>query len=87
MVASTFYVPKQVAERFAVDVEVVLGWIRANELSAVNCSSIRNGKKPRWRISEEAIRKFEESRANRPPERITKPRRETRPDNYVEFIK
>jgi hypothetical protein len=50
---------REVADRFAVDPHSVLLWIRNGSLGAVNCGRNPGAKKPRWRITPEAIAQFE----------------------------
>jgi excisionase family DNA binding protein len=50
---------KHVAERYSVTEHTVLGWIRSGELKAVNVGRRPGGKKPRWRITPEALEAFE----------------------------
>jgi excisionase family DNA binding protein len=76
---------KQVAERYGVGEHVVLGWIAAGELAAVNVARNRAGERPRWRISEQALADWEEQRTKQPPQpRI---RRRKRPAEVTEFYK
>ena len=49
----------QVAERFDVSPETVSAWIRSGELAAVNVSA---GKVPRYRIEEQDLERFLQSR-------------------------
>ncbi len=57
---------KQVAERFAVGEHSVLTWIRNGELKAINCGRRPGAKKPRWRITTEALAAFELVRTHNP---------------------
>jgi excisionase family DNA binding protein len=66
--------PREYAQRLGVAENKVLTWIRSGELKALNVATKATGR-PRWRLSEEAIREFEEGRTARPH---GKPR-ETRP--------
>lgn len=49
--------PPQLAKQLGVQAEKVLGWIRSGELRAVNVAD-RACRRPRWRISAEAIEEF-----------------------------
>lgn len=62
------YSPAEIAERYAVAVDKVLGWIARGELRAVNVATRAFGR-PRWRISPEALEQFERARANQVPTR------------------
>lgn len=61
-----YLAPSEVAARFGVKAEKVLLWIQAGELQAVNAATRRNGQRPRWRISPQALADFEQARASRP---------------------
>jgi excisionase family DNA binding protein len=67
---------KDVAERYGVSVQTVLGWIRSGELAAINVGRRANAKKPRWRISEAALEAFE---AKRTPVTVPLRRRSQKP--------
>lgn len=66
MPAETFTV-QQIADRYGVCPETVNGWIASGELRAVNVARNRGAKKPRWRITADALRLFEELRATTAP--------------------
>ena len=68
---------KDVCERFAVGEHTVLRWIRQGELRAVNCGRSLASKKPRWRVTVEALAAFEQFA--RPPRRCPKPAAVRRP--------
>jgi excisionase family DNA binding protein len=53
--------PPQVAARFGIRADKVLGWIRAGELRACNVAA-RLGGRPRWRISEADLLAFVQAR-------------------------
>jgi excisionase family DNA binding protein len=75
---------RDVMNRFGVTQGTVLGWIRSGELKAVNVGRSPGKKKPRWRISSDAIVAFEASRAAaQAPAPKQRPRR-SQPD-VVEF--
>ncbi len=57
---------RDVAERYAVSEHTVLGWIASGELRAFSVGRKAGAKKPRWRISEEALAVFELSRTPNP---------------------
>jgi excisionase family DNA binding protein len=82
--SNEFYTARQVAERLSVQTAVVLGWIRSGGLRAVDVS---NGarRKPRWRISDEALEEFIASRTAVSPLRSAR-RRRRRNSNVIEFF-
>ena len=55
---------RDVCERLGVNEHTVLGWIRSGELRAVNVGRRPGGKKPRWRITQEALEAFEQLRTS-----------------------
>lgn len=79
------YSVRDLCERYAVGEHTVLTWIRSGELRAVNVGRRPDGKKPRWRITEEALAVFEVARTSAPP----KPRapRRKRPNDVIDFYK
>ncbi len=80
----TFFRPREIAVQRDVKVEVVLGWIHSGELKAVDCSSRRGGR-PRWRISAEALARFDAKRASMPAPKIQRIRRRRDPA-VIEFF-
>ena len=64
-----------VSDRYSVDQHTVLAWIRSGELRAVNVGRRPGSRKPRWRISVEALAAFERSRTASPPMPIVKHRK------------
>jgi excisionase family DNA binding protein len=82
--SSTFSV-KDVTERYGVSAHTVLGWIRSGELRAVNVGRRAGAKKPRWRISEEALEAFELIRTATPP--VPRVRQKKRVSEVMEFIR
>jgi transposase len=85
--AGTFLDVAAVAARFGVTVATVLQWIHSGELRALNVARKPSTKKPRWRVSEEALAEFEVSRSHEPPIlRVRRPHRR-REQGVVEFYK
>jgi len=82
---SSVYSVKQICERFAVSEHTVLGWINCGELRAINVGRRPRSKKPRWRVTEEALAAFEHARTPIPPPPRTRRRR--RPADVIEFYK
>lgn len=68
------FTPRQYADKWRVDPETVLRWIKRGELVAVDVSA-GNRKKPRWRISQEAAAAFEARRSSRPTPKPARVRR------------
>jgi excisionase family DNA binding protein len=58
---------RDIQKRYSVTVHTVLGWIRSGELRAMHVGRKLDAKKPRWRISEEAVEAFELLRTPTPP--------------------
>jgi excisionase family DNA binding protein len=74
---------RDICERYGVTEHTVLGWIRSGQLRAVNVGRSPGAKKPRWRISEQALADFEAARTSAPPAPRT--RRGDRSAGVVEF--
>jgi len=74
---------REVAERYGVGEHTVLGWIRSGQLKAINVGRSPNGKKPRWRVTVEALETFELVRTHSPPPPRT--RRRKRQPETIEF--
>jgi excisionase family DNA binding protein len=77
---------QDVCERFGVGVHTVLGWIAAGELKAVNVGRRLGAKKPRWRITAEALEAFEHLRTPTPPPAVSR-RRRPRSEDVIDFYK
>jgi transposase len=66
----TTFTVKQLCDRYCVGESTVLGWIARGDLAALNCGRAPGKKKPRWRVTPEALAAFELSRtASAPPQR------------------
>lgn len=63
---SSTYTPSEVAGRYGVGERTVLSWIAAGELRAVNVNRKVGSRKPRWRITPEALAAFEALRSPTP---------------------
>ena len=71
---SAMLTPPQVAERLGVSPEKVRGWIEKEKLAATNVA--RDGSaRPRWRIDEKDLEKFEKSRQPTKPRPAQQKRR------------
>jgi hypothetical protein len=80
--SSTFSV-RDLSKRYCVSEHTILNWIRAGELQAVNVGRLPGAKKPRWRITQEALDQFEAQRTPTPAP--LPPRRRKRPTEGIEF--
>ena len=58
-----YYSPTELAKILGIDSEGILELIHSGELAASNIARSRAARKPRWRISQEALDKFMASRA------------------------
>lgn len=76
---------REVTERFAVNEHTVLGWIRSGELRAINVGRSPDKKKPRWRITSEALAAFEQLRTPMPP--LPRTQRKRQQADVIEFYK
>jgi hypothetical protein len=77
---------KQIAEHYQVSQHVVLQWIKGGDLNAVNVGRSA-GAKPRWRIPEASMVRFEELRSSGSALRTKteSKRRKMRGDSTIEF--
>lgn len=78
MTNTKWHTPPQLAQRLRVSCEKITGWIRAGELEGVNLAST-GSKRPRFRVSEDALERFLLSRSatvSAPPKR--RPRKTAR---------
>ena len=78
-----YYTVKDICVRYSVTVHTVLGWIRSGELRALNVGRVPGAKKPRWRITQEALDAFESARTPTPP--APKAQRRKRQGDVIEF--
>jgi excisionase family DNA binding protein len=73
--------PPQAAELLAVDPSKVIGWIKSGALAAIDVS---NGRRPRYRISQEAIEDFLRRRSTKPaPKPIQRQKRQQAIKEFV----
>lgn len=84
MAAHRYLRVASVAELFGVNVSKVIGWIRRGELRAVNIAA-RTSKRPRWRISSEAIEQFEHARSSVPSPPAARPHHK-RGETVIPFV-
>lgn len=81
--ARVYSTPPQVAKELGVEPPKVLGWIASGELAAFNVAN-RTSKRPRWRISDEALSNFIAARSASPP-RVAAPARRRQAAGNREF--
>ncbi len=74
------YSIKDLMARYAVGEHSVGTWIRNGDLTAINVAK-RNGGKPQWRVTQEALDRFELLRMKVPPQ--PKIGRKKRSDSHV----
>lgn len=72
-----FSTPNELAARYGVKPSKVIEWIKAGELKAIDTAT-RQGLKPRYKCSPQAVELFEASRAVSKPAMPT-PRRQRKP--------
>ncbi len=80
-----FLTPKEIAERFGCNLNKVLFWIKSGQLTAVDIA-LTQSKKPRWRISVDALADFERVRSTRPPAPPPAPRRRRADASITEYV-
>ena len=78
---------KHVCLQYGVSEHTVLGWIHSGELQAVNVGRRPGSKKPRWRITQQALQSFEAQRMAAPLPPQPKKRRKQRLAGVIEFYK
>jgi len=74
---------QDVCERYGVGQHTVLHWIRSGQLRAVNVGRTPGARKPRWRITADALDAFEAARTQSPPP--PRARRRKRQDEVICF--
>lgn len=81
--ASTLYLtPPELASRLRVKAAKVINWIRSGELRAIDLAT-RGSRRPRYRISPEAVAEFERRRSAAP---LPRPIRRRRPAGIKSFV-
>lgn len=85
VVMSRTHSVQDITERYGVSEHTVLAWIRSGELRAINVGRCLGSKKPRWRITQEAVEAFEQLRTVPPP--VPRTPRRKRPTEVIEFYK
>jgi excisionase family DNA binding protein len=76
---------QEICERYRVTQQTVLSWINSGQLRAINVGRRMSTKKPRWRVTQQALDSFEMLRASTPPPLAMRRRR--RLPSVIEFIK
>ena len=79
----TYFTPPEIAASRGIGVAKVLHFIHSGQLAAINMARDPNGR-PRFRVSIEALRAFEESRQVRPEPRPRQRRR--RRQDIIEYF-
>ena len=80
----TVWSPPQLAARWKISPEKVIGWIRTGQLKAINLATDTNGR-PRYRITAESVEAFENARCvQASPKPIRRKRRTT--SDVIEFF-
>src|SRR5438876_11015379 len=74
---------KDLTARYRVSQHTILAWIRSGELRAFSVGRRLGTRKPRWRITAEALAEFELLRTAAPPH--SQKRRQKRPENVIQF--
>lgn len=80
---SRYLSPPEVAAQLRVARSNVVAWINAGELAAIDTSKVKNSKRPRWRVSPDAVKAFLESRRNYVKPQRTKVAQQIRRKEYV----
>ena len=75
------YSVRDLVQRFRVTEHTILAWISSGELAAINVGVTPGKKKPRWRVTQEALADFERRRMPTPP--APQSRRRKRPEEDV----
>jgi transposase len=73
---------REIRERYAVGEHTVLDWIRQGVMRAIDVSR-KAGGRPKWRVTQEAMDEFEQSRT--PTPLPPKAKRRKRPAGVIEF--
>jgi len=68
---------KELTERYSVNEHTILTWIKSGELKAINVGRRPGTKKPRWRITADALVTFELLRTHSPPLPRTRRRKQS----------
>jgi excisionase family DNA binding protein len=76
---------QDICDRYGVTEHTVLCWLRTGELRGVNVGRTPGARKPRWRITAQALTDFEAARTATPP--APRQRRRRQRDDVIEFYR
>ncbi|MEX0884991.1 MAG: helix-turn-helix domain-containing protein [Phycisphaeraceae bacterium] len=62
--SNRYHTPASLAKLYGVNQSKILAWIHAGQLEALDVSAEPGRGRPRWRISPEAVRRFEQRRSS-----------------------
>jgi len=79
------YTIRDLQIRFGVSVHTVLGWVNSGELKALNVGVTLGKKKPRWRVTADALAAFEAARAPTPATPRVAARKKKQPGDVIAF--
>jgi hypothetical protein len=82
MPVASYLTPPELAQRYRCKASKIVGWIRSGELRALDLAT-RGSRRPRYRISPEAIAEFERRRSAAP---LPRPIRHRRPPTIKSFV-
>jgi hypothetical protein len=77
----SYFTPPTVAKRYGVSVNKILDLIRLGEIEAFDVAN-RGSRRPRFRISAEALERFELARSSRPTPKPSRKRKATAGKDY-----
>lgn len=77
---------KEVADQLGVRIDLALAWLNSGAMRGINIAAkLGPGKRPYWRVLQEDVDAFVESRRVGPKPSQQRPRRK-RPDGVIEFF-
>jgi transposase len=82
-----FHTLRECAAMLRISESTVSALIQRGKLRGVNASLSDKSKKPRWRISDEALAAFVESRQSGPSQAPTKDKRRRKSTDVIQFYK
>lgn len=79
--------PPEIAKARKISVRKVLYWIESGELEAINHAT-RRSNRPLWKISPDALSRFDRSRSSRPSTPVSLPPRRTpkKSPDFIEYV-
>jgi len=75
--------PPQIAKELQIRQSKPLGWIKSGRLPAINLSE---GQRPRYRVRREDLDDFLLGKTVVPQGKVTRRRRQEKPDGWVEYV-